>query len=150
MRRNGRTYTPAQRRRQRRQPLGNRRDERARRLELAAAAREEEAAGRLAGVEAFPRHGARNGRLARPSHAVQPVYTFTATAASSAAAAAVAVAAANGVTARLAARPRHDLLQDLHARVGQTKRVGAVAVVVECRMLGVRELFERIPIFGGG
>ncbi len=95
-----------------RQLHGNGGDEHARRLELAAAAREEEAGAQPAVVVAAAGDGARNGRLARARHAVQPVDALRRRAGASAAAVAIVLRAAG-----LAVRPGHDLAKHVGARV---------------------------------
>ncbi len=98
-----------------RQLNGNRRDKRARRLELAAAAREEEGGAEAAVAAAAARNCARNGRLARAGHAVEPKD------------APVATDSAGGC----AVHSLHDLAEELQARAGQALRLALPSVVGE-------------------
>ncbi len=108
-----------------RQLHGERRDEGARRLELAAAAREKEAGAQHAGSATAARDGARDGRLVRAGRAIEPEYALRAVAGAvvSAGLAAAAVVVAAVTAAAVAAADGavgspHHFGEQLRARAG--------------------------------
>jgi hypothetical protein len=119
----------AQRRQRARQLHGNGRDELARRLELAAAARKEEAGAEAPAAEAGARDGPRDGRFAGAGHSVEPVDALEA----------VASAAA---TIAVDARPCQYVVEDLGLRVRQAYGLFLMIVVVEHGPSGVRQLLQ--------
>ncbi len=121
-----------------RQLHGDGRDQRPRRLELAAAAHEEEAGAESPLVGAAAGHRTRDGRLSRARHAVEPVD-----------AQAVVVAVVAAICALgLAARPRHDVAEHLRARVWQAQRIAAAAIMVKGRMLREWKLIKNLRAIG--
>jgi hypothetical protein len=114
--------------------------QRPRRLELAAAAHEEEAGAESPLVGAAARNRSRNGRLSRARHAVEPVEAR--------AVVVVVVVVAAACALGLAACPRHHVAQHLRARVRQAQRIAAAAVVVEGRMLREWKLIEQLRAIG--
>ncbi len=127
-----------QRRHVLRQLHSNGGDKRSQRLELAAAAYEEEAGAKTPLVGAAAGNRVRDTRLFRARHAVKPVDTRA------------IVIAAVAVASGLPGRPCHNVVQHMRARVGQAQRIPAAAVVVEGRLLLVWKLVEQLRAIGRG
>jgi hypothetical protein len=122
-------------RRAARQLHGNARYELARRLQLAAAARKEEASAQAALVVTAASDGARDDRLSGAGHDVKPVYALAVAAAVIGAARMLVGAACRRIRRRWCdvADPCHNLGKQCGARVGQTLGLVLPLVAVECR-----------------